>query len=554
MLGYYGLHSGFFRHAVHLQNLSRFSSKTIRQLRREHLVDSSWNELCQRGLAIGNLHLVSHTVEPLCGRVIELETREAESTTSARFKRGVPLVLCGGEQIAHIGECVLLNASERRFRLKLEGQAPELNVGGHASYTLIPSVTAGVLHSLTKFISELSSWKGLPGERILQYAYRAVSMPVAHHDRKLQYVQKLNDDQKRAVAAAMNKNRPIVTIQGPPGTGKTAVVIEIILQAIRAKQKNESRRLTGDSSTTRKISQEASRLRDSMRKSVISEKQVILCTVSSGSLHMLRRFGFFPDVVVIDEAAQAMECATWVPVLQAPRCILAGDHCQLPAVLHSNEALSQGLGTSLMETLYKEFGSIVNQFLSVQHRMNENIMRQVELLRKTLGEEIVNTVDGFQGQEREVIVMSLVRNNYNGRIGFLSEGRRLNVAVTRARRQFVLVGSAKMMQHAEHLRTLLDCITRTGKVLSPEQLTFLPMNDHLTAEDVSARERRRLNVAVTRARRQFVLVGSAKMMQHAEHLRTLLDCITRTGKVLSPEQLTFLPMNDHLTAEDVSAR
>ncbi|VDM44309.1 unnamed protein product [Toxocara canis] len=446
---------------------------------------------------------------------------------------GVPLVLCGGEQIAHIGECVLLNASERRFRLKLEGQAPELNVGGHASYTLIPSVTAGVLHSLTKFISELSSWKGLPGERILQYAYRAVSMPVAHHDRKLQYVQKLNDDQKRAVAAAMNKNRPIVTIQGPPGTGKTAVVIEIILQAIRAKQKvdasklgriraeteacqmgldpsfsmeedfkqhnsyndllhfyeqlNESRRLTGDSSTTRKISQEASRLRDSMRKSVISEKQVILCTVSSGSLHMLRRFGFFPDVVVIDEAAQAMECATWVPVLQAPRCILAGDHCQLPAVLHSNEALSQGLGTSLMETLYKEFGSIVNQFLSVQHRMNENIMRQVELLRKTLGEEIVNTVDGFQGQEREVIVMSLVRNNYNGRIGFLSERRRLNVAVTRARRQFVLVGSAKMMQHAEHLRTLLDCITRTGKVLSPEQLTFLPMNDHLTAEDVSAR-------------------------------------------------------------------
>lgn len=64
---------------------------------------------------------------------------------------------------------------------------------------------------------------------------------------------------------------------------------------------------------------------------------MILCTVSSGSLHTLRGLGFFPDVVIVDEAAQAMECATWVPLLQAPRCVLAGDHCQLPTVLHSSE-------------------------------------------------------------------------------------------------------------------------------------------------------------------------------------------------------------------------
>lgn len=624
------------------QKLLKMEIDANERVIREHLSNSSWRDLSRRGLAIGNLRLVSHKVEPLCGRVVELETSDSEHWNSMgiKFKRGVPLVLCSGERISHLGECVLLSASERRIRLKLDGRAPELSVDHPTSYVLIPSVTAGVLHSLTKFLSESSSWKGLPGERILQYAYRAVPMPVVHRDRKLQCIQKLNDDQQRAVAAALNRSRPIVTIQGPPGTGKTAVVIEIILQAIRTKQKvlvcapsnlaieniigrirgeteasrmsldpsismeedlkqhnsysdllrlyeqlNESIRLTGDSSITRKISQEATRLRDSMRKSVVVEKQVILCTVSSGSLHTLRGLGFFPDVVIVDEAAQAMECATWVPLLQAPRCVLAGDHCQLPTVLHSSEAISQGLGTSLMETLDKEFGSVVKHFLSVQHRMNEKIMRwsadyfyesklqahrsvagislsdisaidgsdlmnepllmidthsvsrqrglsvsverihqqsyrnhgeaeivcayvqflmrmgvrqcdvgvispyfaQVELLRKTLGEEIVNTVDGFQGQQREVIVMSLVRNNYEGRIGFLSDARRLNVAVTRARRQFLLVGSSSMMRHAEHLRSLLECIRTVGKVLRPDQLTFLSVDAHAIGQDVSER-------------------------------------------------------------------
>ena len=71
---------------------------------------------------------------------------------------------------------------------------------------------------------------------------------------------------------------------------------------------------------------------------------------------------------------------------------------------------------------------------------------QVELIQQKLssmklleGVE-VNTVDGFQGQEKEVIILSMVRSNPQKSIGFLKEHRRLNVAVTRARRMLVVIG------------------------------------------------------------------------------------------------------------------
>ncbi|MDE5713859.1 MAG: C-terminal helicase domain-containing protein, partial [Muribaculaceae bacterium] len=53
----------------------------------------------------------------------------------------------------------------------------------------------------------------------------------------------------------------------------------------------------------------------------------------------------------------------------------------------------------------------------------------------------VNTVDGFQGQERDVIVISMVRSNDNGNIGFLRDLRRMNVAMTRARMKLLIVGN-----------------------------------------------------------------------------------------------------------------
>ena len=61
----------------------------------------------------------------------------------------------------------------------------------------------------------------------------------------------------------------------------------------------------------------------------------------------------------------------------------------------------------------------------------------------------INTVDGFQGQERDVILISLVRANEDGQIGFLNDLRRMNVAITRARMKLIILGDASTLtKHA----------------------------------------------------------------------------------------------------------
>lgn len=290
---------------------------------------------------------------------------------------------------------------------------------------------------------------------------------------------------------------------------------------------------------------------------LFGEARVIACTLVGSAHRLLEGMKF--GTVFIDEAAQALEAACWIPMRRASRVILAGDHCQLPPTLKSVAAMRAGLGKTLMERIVENKPEVVT-LLKIQYRMNDAIMRfssdwfyhgqvesapqikyrgvldydipitwidtsecsgysenlessqvsfkeefvgesfgrinkaEAELTLLTLAEYLtkvtkqrvldegidvgvispyraqvqylrrlikkydffkpyrrlisVNTVDGFQGQERDIILISLVRSNDEGQIGFLRDLRRMNVAMTRARMKLIILGNKDTMtQH-----------------------------------------------------------------------------------------------------------
>ncbi len=89
------------------------------------------------------------------------------------------------------------------------------------------------------------------------------------------------------------------------------------------------------------------------------------------------------------------------------------------------------------------------------------------LLKKELKVE-ANTVDGFQGREKEVIILSFVRANPRGEIGFLKDYRRLNVALTRAKRKLILIGCAKTLVYDNMYAKLIDYVKEKGKYVEVE--------------------------------------------------------------------------------------
>ena len=76
----------------------------------------------------------------------------------------------------------------------------------------------------------------------------------------------------------------------------------------------------------------------------------------------------------------------------------------------------------------------------------------------------VDTVDGFQGQERDVVFISLVRANDQGQIGFLTDLRRMNVAITRARMKLLIAGDASTLARHPFYRKLIGHIRAHGQV------------------------------------------------------------------------------------------
>ena len=105
--------------------------------------------------------------------------------------------------------------------------------------------------------------------------------------------------------------------------------------------------------------------------------------------------------------------------------------------------------------------------------------KQVELLERNLQKDYngleIKSVDGFQGREKEVIVLSLVRSNKSKNIGFLVENRRLNVAVTRARRQLIVICDSSTVSGDPFIKKLIDYLNKNGSKISPKHKLLDPI-------------------------------------------------------------------------------
>jgi predicted DNA helicase len=283
---------------------------------------------------------------------------------------------------------------------------------------------------------------------------------------------------------------------------------------------------------------------------VLNNAQIVFATNSAAGGEFLEEKKF--DVVFIDEAAQAMEPSTLIPLIKAKQAIFAGDHKQLPPTILSNE---DTLKVSMFERLSLLYPNAMHT-LEIQYRMNEKINKfascefyeckvktyekikkitikdlniqdkeefggyepilffdtkgkflekvkkdspskynpleaefvvkivnsllsanakeeyigiitpykdHEEYIKKILQTNIeVKSVDGFQGREKEIIILSLVRANEKEEIGFLSDIRRLNVAITRAKRKLIIIGDANTLKANKTYFNLIEYVKKAG--------------------------------------------------------------------------------------------
>lgn len=94
----------------------------------------------------------------------------------------------------------------------------------------------------------------------------------------------------------------------------------------------------------------------------------------------------------------------------------------------------------------------------VQMQYLRSLVKKTTFFRPFRSLITINTVDGFQGQERDIMLVSLVRSNDNGQIGFLSDLRRMNVAITRARMKLIIIGDVATLSHHPFYRKLYEYV------------------------------------------------------------------------------------------------
>ncbi|KAK0765954.1 hypothetical protein N5P37_001895 [Trichoderma harzianum] len=325
---------------------------------------------------------------------------------------------------------------------------------------------------------------------------------------------------------------------------------------------------------------------------LVGGSKVVLATLHGAGGFQLRNEQF--DMVIIDEASQALEAQCWVPLLSAKKAVCAGDHLQLPPTIKSLnskvKAKSKGgdenalpvirgmtLETTLFDRLLALHGPSIKRMLTTQYRMHEKIMRfpsdelyDSELvaadavkarLLKDLEYDVENnedttepvifidtqggdfpernedddkenpkkgslhgesksnemeaalvrlhvkqlvesgvrpediavvtpynaqlaalaslkekfpgielgSVDGFQGREKEAVIVSLVRSNPDGEVGFLGEKRRLNVAMTRPKRSLTVIGDSETVKRgSKFLKKWMEFLEENADLRYPD--------------------------------------------------------------------------------------
>lgn len=131
-------------------------------------------------------------------------------------------------------------------------------------------------------------------------------------------------------------------------------------------------------------------------------------------------------------------------------------------LLKELEAYIQRIGGQRILEERIDFGVISPYKAQVQYLRNK--IKTSAALRPYRSLFTVNTVDGFQGQERDVIFISLVRANEDGQIGFLNDLRRMNVAITRARMKLVILGEAETMKRHKFYREFMEYIRNLPEI------------------------------------------------------------------------------------------
>ena len=127
------------------------------------------------------------------------------------------------------------------------------------------------------------------------------------------------------------------------------------------------------------------------------------------------------------------------------------------------EAYIRKIGEERVQEERIDFGLISPYKAQVQYI--RQLLRRSDFFKPFRGLITVNTVDGFQGQERDVILISLVRANEEGQIGFLNDLRRMNVAITRARMKLIILGNASTLRKHCFYDKLYNYIKERGVVI-----------------------------------------------------------------------------------------